>query len=258
MTALIASAIALGLVVVLAVITARGPASGTVPDALTQWGSLNIGQIEDAVRAALGGSEGRDPTLLELARHHAFDRAVRNYSGERSPEGEDLDGRRTRLAPTWVGTSVEWDVGFVRERGTREEEVAAQAIALLDPGSWAGAAQVEVGAAVEAGNVAVTVLRGRRVATLSEPPYVGISGGLWTLRGMLAKGVAADAIEARMVRGTRTGTCVARSALHGDGLDDPDAPLPFILELNVPDGADPVTIELAVDDDIVLSVPVRS
>jgi len=257
-TGLIATAIALGLVVVLAVITARGPAPGTVPDVLTEWGSLNTGRIEDAVRAALGGTDARDPALLELARHHAFDRALRDYAGERSPEGEDHAGRRTRLAPTYVGTSVEWNIGFVRERGTREEEVAAQAIALLPPESLTPTAQVEVGAAVEAGNVAVTVLRGRRVATLSHPPFLGVSGGLWTLRGMLATGVAADAIEARMVRGTSVADGVARSALHGDGPDDPDAPLPFVLELTLPDGADPVTIELLVGDDVVLSVPVRT
>ncbi len=258
MTGLIATVLAVGLVLVVAIITARGPAPGEVPDTLTEWGGLNTGRIEDTIRSALGGLGPRDPALLELARHHAFDRATRDYAGERSPEGADHADRRTRLAPTWVGTSAERNVGFDRERGTREAEVAAQALALIAKEPSVGPPLVEVGAAVEQGRVAVTVVRGRWVATLDEPPFVDVAGGLWGLRGRMAPGVPADVLDARLRLGSSPGESVTRSALRGDQPDDPDAPLPFELELTLPEGSDPVTVELYADDQLVLSVPVRT
>ena len=258
MTGLVATLAALGLVLLIAIITARGPAPGEVPDSGTEWGGLNTGRIEDAIRAALGAEASRDPALLELARHHAFDRATRDYPGERSPEGEDHAGRRARLAPTWVGASRESNIGFARERGTREDEVAAQAVALLSADPLDASGPFEVGAAAEAGRIAVTVVWGRRVATLDEAPFLGVSGGLWALRGRLAPGRGADCIEARLRQDGGPGTPVTRSALRGDGPDDPEAPLPFELELTLPEGTGPLVVELTVSGVIVLSVAVRT
>lgn len=249
LTGLLATAAALLLVVLVAVFTAER----AMPDRGTRWGAINTGEIEATIRAALGG-DARDPQLLELARHHAFDRAARDFAGDTSPEGEGHAGRRARLAPTFVGTTREWNLAFARERGTREEEIAAAAVAALPPEIAETPGRVEVGAAVEQGRVAVTIVRGDRVATLDDPPILGVSGGLWGVRGVMAGEHPVTAIEARVV-GTDV---VVRSHRRGDPPDDPEAPRRFELELTLPAGDAPATVELVVDGAVVLVAPVRT
>jgi len=249
---LLATLGALTLVIGVAIVTAPT----RTPDVVPAWGPLNTGQIEQAVRAALQ-TTARDPQLLELARHHAFDRAARDYSGPQSPEGEDHADRRRRLAPTLVGVTTEWNVGFQRTAGTREDEVARQVLAALPEEARQGDGALEVGAAVEQGRVAVTVVRGARLATLDEPPVLGVSGGLWSLRGHMAGGRAPDLFEA-IVHHDGVALPPIRSALRGDPPDDADRPLPFLVDLTLPDGADPLRVELRADGLTVLEVPVRT
>ena len=256
LTGLVATAVAFGLVLLLAVITARGPEDGAVPDRGTEWGALDTGRIEDRIREHLGGGE-RDADLLELARHHAFDRAARDWAGEVSPEGEGHDGRRARLAPTFVGTSSEVGLAMVRPRGAREDEVADLVTGeLARPES--DAATVEVGVACEQGRVAVTIVRGRRVATLDSPPILEVSGGLWSLSGVMSGGRGPERIEATLQPGSGPPMSAGTSTRRGELPDDPDCAARWILELTLPEGDDSLVARLHCEGDVVLVVPVRT
>lgn len=253
----IAAVVAFALVVWIAVITADGPPDGTVPDGQVQWGSLNSGTVENEARTRLAGDSADDADLSELARYHAFAIASRGFAGETNPEGEDHGARRTRLTPLFVGWSTEYQVAFDRERGSREVEVGEEAARKLEAAGFSlGAGEsLGIGAAVEAGKVAVVAVVGRRVATLEAPPIVGVPAGLWSIVGKAVPGVAAR-FRGELRRGAGSwesaGTTKPKRGLLGDLV-----PGRFELELDLPEGSDQLDVRLVHGETEVLLITVR-
>jgi hypothetical protein len=245
------------LVVWIAVITADGPAEGAVPRGEVEWGSLNSGAVENAVRGALSIDSSDDVDLSGLARYHAFAMASRSFAGETNPEGEDHAMRRRRLAPLFVGKSTEYQVTFGREKGAREKEVGElaahklQALGVsLQPGDTLG-----IGAAVEAGKVAVVIITGVRVATLEARPILGVPAGLWSIVGKTSPGVSSP-FRGELRRGNGSwqsgGTIGVKRGLLGDPV-----PGAFAWELDLPEGDDQLDVRLVHEDAEVLLLTVR-
>ncbi|MCO4768548.1 MAG: hypothetical protein KDA24_00850 [Deltaproteobacteria bacterium] len=244
-------------VVWIAVLTARQPGEGSVPDPGVSWGSLNSGTIESAVRSSLGEPDD-DPALRELARHHAFAMAARGFAGERSPEGEDHADRRARLAPLFVGITRERQVSFAREKGAREDAVASKASALLEASGLVVTPNdcLGLGAAVEGGRCAVVAVVGRRIATLEAPPTRGVDAGHWSVVGRMEKGPGDAPIRAEVRRGGGPWEGSGTSAEKETRLGSPD-PGRFELELDLPGGAERLDVRLLQGADEVLIVTVR-
>jgi|GEM_PF-4372024 len=249
--------VVLGAVVWLAVKTADGPEPGATPHGQVQWGTLNSGAVEDAVREALGLPGPDDPDLSELARHHAFTMASRRLDGEVTPEGEGHPGRRARLTPLYVGTSREIATLFTRPPGDREAAVGAGGAERLRQKGLAIAPHEAygVGAAVEAGTCAVVVVAGRRVATLHGAPVLGVAGGRWTLTGDAAPG-AGTPLRAQVRSGTGEWMDAGGSEAKERVLGEP-IPGRFVIDLDLPVEPGPLAVRLLHGGDEVLTVAIR-
>jgi len=252
---LVAAFGALLVVVWIAYVTADRP-DEAAPEQRVRWDALNTGAIEDEVRRRLTPDAELDPTLADLARHHAFDMSARGFSAEQSPEGEDHRGRRRRLAARFVGTTVERRVLFAREPGTREEAIGAQAADRLAATEVPARPAAGIGAAAEGGQCAVVVVVGRRVATLDEAPITGVAAGLWTLRGTTVDGLGSADLAVESRSGGGPWQTQGSSRPVENQLGDPD-PRAFEVEVDVPGGQESFEVRLLHDGDEVLVVPIR-
>jgi hypothetical protein len=203
-----------------------------------------------ALDAALGEliQELRTPpparlaALDELAAHHAFDMAMRRFDGERTPEGEGLEGRHLRLHPEVVGEAAQWQELADVDAGWSEP--ARVLDALVGPDSRRGTAlreplrnheigEIGVGAAVEKGRVALCVVMMSRWATLddTEPPPAH-DGCIF--RGELGPGVEADQLKARFRREGGPWSEEATAIPEDVGHLEADQPRRFRLVLPIP------------------------
>jgi uncharacterized protein YkwD len=120
-------------------------------------------QIEGALRALVlerraeagAGPLGDHQDVVELARVHAYDMAVRAFSGEVDPDGQGLTERRVRLALKLVGEAAQWQTLQSLEPSQSAEAIARgllppddQLADLLGEPRWN---EVGVGVAIEDG-----------------------------------------------------------------------------------------------------------
>ncbi len=210
---LIVSAVLAAGVFYLALVSARWGRDGTVPDRRPTWLGPDAAALAQAVTARLlEERRGRGladphpcPAVVELAQHHAFAMAARNFDREDDPEGEDLGGRRHRLHPDYLGRLWEWDRLLEPSGPSTEETLLAELF------SEAGLAELEqrlvseevtavgVGVAVEAGRCGVCVVFGAHLGTLSKIDLDEAGVGGWELRGVMAPEVDLGGIWGRLI-----------------------------------------------------------
>ncbi len=177
------------------------------PSGSPAWAGPDAARLEAALAERLDGVRSpapeRRPELDELAGHHAFDMAARNYDGETSPEGETLQQRWARLHPALVGEIAQWqnlgDADGTWSDASRVLDALAggdAGDALRGPLAGPEIEEVGVGAAVERGRVALCVVMMSRWATLDDLAPPPAHDG-WTFRGALGPGTAAAGLEAR-------------------------------------------------------------
>lgn len=187
------------------------------------WLGTSAQQVEAAVRAAL--ATGREaplqahPAVVELARHHAFDMAVRGFADDQDPEGVNLDGRRRRLHPTFVGHLQQWVCVRPVEAGV---DAAGLARALLDgcgdlaPLRSADWNVLGVGVAMERGHLACCLVAGAWWATLDDRIRGELPPSGWTVEGVVEAGTAIDELAVRVL-GTDGATRGATAVQEASG-----------------------------------------
>ncbi len=207
---LVGVAIATVLIVWLARIVARG--SHEVPTAPPAWAGPDCGLLEEALRKLLveraaSSTLGQVPELSELARHHAFSMAARNFTSGTDPEGIDHQERRRRLHPVLVGRTSEL-VGSFEPLAGQSPEAFARAFVdaneaaldvLLSDEYWSA---LGLGVSVEAGRGAVCLVAGEVWAQLIRKASWGPDSG-WTCEGKTVEGVQSHDLSARLVCGQR-------------------------------------------------------
>jgi hypothetical protein len=176
------------------------------PQEAPTWTGPTAQQVEAAVRSAIERDREAPlqphPGVVELARHHAFDMAVRGFADERDPEGIDLAGRRLRLHPTFVGHLRQWV--HVRE-ASASSEPALLAAALLEGCGDITALQATdwnvlgVGVAMERGRLSCCLVAGAWWATLDEQILGGLPPSGWSVEGMVEEGTGVEQLAVREV-----------------------------------------------------------
>jgi len=244
----------LGGVVWIAVVTGD-KGSGDAPAAPT-WQGPAPSEIALVVRRLvterLAQAAGELAAVEELAQHHAFDMAVRNYSHEVDPEGVDLATRRARLARGFVGELTEWDHVVVPHGAKTAESLAEELLtgagangteltALLASPRWNA---VGVGVAAESKRCSLCLVFADHWATIEggkivEPPDAG-----WQVSGQLGGGV--DAAEVEGVLLDDGGAEISRSQ---PTLVDPDGARPRAFTLVLAHPGDPRNLFLTMRRD---------
>jgi len=141
-----------------------------VPVDRPTWLGPDPARIEDAVlallneRRATAGCEPLEgsPEVIELARVHAFDMAVRHFGGETDPEGQGLAERRERLTPKLRGAARQWQALQIPEASKDADRIARDLIPidgdltrLVEEPSWN---ELGVGVAIEDGRCGACVV----------------------------------------------------------------------------------------------------
>ena len=183
-------AIASVLIVLLARVVAKQNHEG--PTAPPTWAGPDCGLLEEALRKLLveraaGSALGQVAELSELARHHAFSMAARNFSSGTDPEGLDHQERRRRLHPSLVGRTSEM-IGRFEPLSGQSPEAFARAFVdansealdgLLGDEHWSS---LGLGVSVESGRGAVCLVAGEVWAQLMQKASWGPDSG-WTCEG---------------------------------------------------------------------------
>lgn len=174
LTALLALCLVAGAGVVAVMLVNFGN-KGDVPRGRPTWLGPDATEVERELREIVVGRREDaprtdHPPIVELARYHAHDMSVRQFSGEVDPEGADLAARRARLHPDLRGESQQWQTLQLLEPGL-SAEVIAHGLLPVDPdldtllreARWT---DVGVGVAIEEGRCAACIV----VAEVVEPP----------------------------------------------------------------------------------------
>lgn len=240
---IIAALLAAG-VLYLAFVSAHWGEDGQVPAQRPTWLGPDAVALCTAVTTRILDERRRrglaDPhpcgAVDELARHHAFDMAARDYGRETDPEGEDLGGRRHRLHPDYVGRLWEWDRLLEPEGPSTEESLLA---ALFDEAGLAAleaqlasaeVTAIGVGVTVEHGRCGVCVVFGAHLATLSRIDLGEAGVGGWELRGELAPEVSLADVWGQLI--DADGAALPR--VDAGPVDtDPPRPRDFRLQLGL-------------------------
>lgn len=190
----------LGAVVIAVLLFSRLEGPGRAP----AWLGPSVQQIEATVRAALDRRRElplqAHPATVELARHHAFDMAMRGFDGAEDPEEVGLAGRRLRLHPSFVGHLRQWQ-GLIGVGGPGDPAgLAADLLASL--GDLAALDQVDwnvlgVGVAAERGRLACCVVAGSWWATLEDKVVGDLPATGWVVEGVLEGGTRVDELGLR-------------------------------------------------------------
>lgn len=193
-------------IVFLARLVARDPKD--VPHQRSSWMGPDTALLEAALHSCISGGAqstlARRPEIDELARHHAFDMAARNFLADVDPEGVDHDERRRRLHPELVGRSLQHISSFIPDVAQSPEafaaalleELGAEFAAAIGDAMWT---ELGVGVAVEAGRGAVCVVLGQAWAELTRPSSWGPDSG-WEVEGKVFPGTRREQLTLRLVR----------------------------------------------------------
>jgi len=194
-------------IVFLARLVARDPED--VPLQRASWLGPDTALLETALRELITSSAQssrleRRPEVDELARHHAFDMATRNFLADTDPEGVDHNERRRRLHPNLVGRTHQFISDFVPDAGQSTESFAAQVweslSALLNPvATEAEWGDLGVGVAVVRGRGRVCVVLGQTWAELSKQASWGPDSG-WEVEGKTVAGTQRGQLSVRLVQ----------------------------------------------------------
>ncbi len=223
------------------------------PSGSPAWQGPDAAALDAALTDHVQGI-GDDPAptrtaeLDELAAHHAFDMATRNFDSETTPEGETLEARRTRLHPKLVGEIAQWQaVGDV-------DAAVADATRVLDGVLGAGAGdllrasldgpevgEIGIGAAVERGRVGLCVVMMSRWATLDDTAPPPAHDG-WTFRGELGRWTAAADLQARFRVADRPWSDAVTAEPEDQGATAPGDPDRF--RVTVPVAPDATAVEV--------------
>ena len=176
------------------------------PREAASWTGPSTQQVEAAIREAIerdvGASLQAHPAAVELARHHAFDMAVRGFDSEQDPEGVDLAGRRLRLHPDFVGHLRQWSCVLGAGSASDPDQLAA---ALLEGcGDLAPLRQPDwnvlgVGVAAERGRLTCCLVAGSWWATLDDRVRGGLPPTGWSVEGTVEGSVVVQELGIRMV-----------------------------------------------------------
>jgi hypothetical protein len=199
-------------IVFLARLIARDPKD--VPHQRASWMGPDIALLEvalfNSIAARAASTLARRPEIDELARHHAFDMAARNFLADRDPEGVDHDERRRRLHPELVGRSLQAIAGFSPDAAQSPESFAAVLLEELgadfatatDDPMWT---ELGVGVAVERGRGAVCVVLGQAWAELTRASSWGPDSG-WEVEGKVFPGTQREQLSLRLLRDETPGS----------------------------------------------------
>jgi len=236
-----------GGILFLARLVARDPKD--VPRERATWMGPDTALLENALVELLSkqaaGPLAVRPDVNELARHHAFDMATRNFLSDADPEGVDHSERRRRLHPDFVGRSHQSIASFTPEAGQSPESFAAArfeelsedlAKSLTDP-TWT---ELGLGVAVEGGRGALCVVLGQSWAELTKKSSWGPDSG-WEVEGRVGDGTRREQLSVRVVQGSDFGS--AAPADHEVGWDDER----FHLQIPAPDPNEETWIEILRD-----------
>ncbi len=255
-------------VLYLAFVSARWGQDGTVPERRPTWLGPDAVAVAQIVTARLLQERRRRglsdphpcPAVDELARHHAFDMATRNFAREEDPEGEDLGGRRHRLHPDYLGRLWEWDRVLEPQGPSTEETLLAELFSeagLAELEERLGSEQVTtigVGVAVESGRCGVCVVFGAHLGTLSKIDLGEAGVGGWELRGVMAPEVSLGDIWGRLI--DSQGDPLAR--VDAEPVDaDPPRPQDFRLRLGLDGDPQGYKAEVWVEDQLGLRRTLR-
>ena len=176
------------------------------PQRRPTWLGPDPAEVERSLRAqlekrlaGLGSQALRDsPALQELANHHAHDMAVRDFDGSVDPDGVDLDLRRDRLHPHWVGRALQRQSRTPWSGSPEADRLAEQ---LLDGLSTNGSDSFEaavhrgtwtdwgLSVGVEGHMACACLVLGEHWAIVDHEPWAAATEGHWTVGGRLAEGV---------------------------------------------------------------------
>ncbi len=195
------------------------------------WVGPPLPQIEAAVRARLAALseeplEGH-PAVLELARHHAFDMAMRGFDGEQDPEGVGLDGRHLRLHPSFVGHLRQWTC--VRPAGELPEPTTLAAELVEGCGDFAQLATpawnvLGVAVAAERGRLACCVVAGAWWATLDDQVRGDLPAVGWVVEGRVEGATRVEELAVRVAGVEATRPAVALEQADRFQLRSDEAP----------------------------------
>jgi hypothetical protein len=193
--------VVLGGVLFLARLTARGPEDA--PRQRAVWMGADVVLLEQALLGLI--LEQRDeglenlPELQELARHHAFDMAARNFLSDQDPEGVDHEERRRRLHPDFVGLTKQTVGIFAPDAGQSPESFAREAIKQLEATTnehdWSA---IGLGVAIEGGRGRICLVLGQPWAKLSKRATWQPSTG-WEVEGRTSEGTEPMQLEVRLL-----------------------------------------------------------
>jgi hypothetical protein len=231
----------------LARLVARDPKD--VPHHRASWLGPDTALLEAALRECIENAQahrlGRRPEVDELARHHAFDMAARNFLTDTDPEGVDHSERRRRLHPNLVGRSHQFIDDFTPDAGQSPDAFAAHLWERLSVSVDPVAAATRwddlgVGVAIERGRGRVCVILGQTWAELSTQASWGPDSG-WEVEGRTVSGTRREQLSVRLLRGESPGG--EEAAEHDIGWDDDR----FRLQIDATDPNDHTWVEIARD-----------
>lgn len=208
----------------LARLVARDPED--VPKQRASWLGPDTALLEAALRERIArvhpGNLGRRAEVDELARHHAFDMATRNFLADIDPENVDHSERRRRLHPNLVGLCHQIIADFRPDAGQSVEAFATQLLEELRVESDSVTAdpkwdEVGVGVAIERGRGRVCVIFGKTWAELSKQALWGPDSG-WEVEGRTVIGTQRGQLSVRLIQGDALGD--SEAAEHEVGWDE--------------------------------------
>lgn len=178
------------------------------PAMRTPWLGPSATDVETAVareverRRSDSGLQTLAPhaAVVELARHHAFDMATRNFCGDANPDGSDVEDRRRRLHPGFVGELRQWSALREADPAAHADGVAASLLRACGDMPELGEERWSVlgaGVAIEAGRCACCLVAGSHWATLDDRLLGPVPPGGWTVEGTLEPGTTAAQLAIR-------------------------------------------------------------
>ena len=196
----IALGVVLGGVLFLARLTARDPRDA--PRRRAAWMGADVVLLEQALMHLILEQSTRQlenrQDLQELARHHAFDMAARNFLADQDPEGVDHDERRRRLHPDFVGLTQQTLAPFTPDAGQSPESFAREALAHLgtvpNEDHWSA---IGLGVAIEGGRGRICLVLGQPWAQLSKRSTWQPSTG-WEVEGRTLDGTERAQLGVRL------------------------------------------------------------
>jgi len=156
----------------------------------------------ELIQERMGGRVAALPELQELARHHAFDMATRNFRTDVDPEGVDHAERRRRLHPELVGLSQQVIGEFAPRAELSPEAFAAEeADGVLQDLSDDGWTNLGLGVAVEEGRGRICLVVAQPWARLTKKPSWGPDAG-WEVEGTVTAGSDRSQLSVRVSDGS--------------------------------------------------------